>query len=111
MDLVDGLDHVYFETRALGLEWHFSGREFAWAFSRTRFKGHGVVHRSGGVFQRGCQIYRDAGVVSEIRAVVLIGVDRALPLLSPAYDRGGTEQQVKDRWRRYWGKLWEGVEE
>jgi predicted pyridoxine 5'-phosphate oxidase superfamily flavin-nucleotide-binding protein len=76
-----------------------------------RFKGQGDVHRSGDVFQRGCQIYRDAGVISEIRAVVLIRVDRALPLLSPAYDRGETEQQVKDRWRRYWGKLWEGVEE
>jgi uncharacterized protein len=76
-----------------------------------RFKGRGVVHRSNDVFQRGCQIYRDAGVINEIRAVVLIRVDRALPLVSPAYDRGETEEQVKDRWRGYWGKLWEGVGE
>ena len=76
-----------------------------------RFKGRGVVDRSDDVFQRGCQIYRGAGVMNEIRAVVLIRVDRALPLISPAYDRGETEEQVKDRWRRYWGKLWEGVEE
>jgi hypothetical protein len=47
----------------------------------------------------------------EIRTVVLIGVERALPLISPAYDRGETEGQVKDRWRRYWRKLWEEVEE
>jgi uncharacterized protein len=76
-----------------------------------RFKGTGVVHRSDNVFQRVCQMYRDAGVTIEIRAVVLIRVERALPLISPAYDRGATEQQVKDRWRRYWRKLWEGVEE
>jgi uncharacterized protein len=76
-----------------------------------RFKGRGVVHRSDDVFERACQMYRDAGATSEIRAVVLIRVDRALPLISPAYDRGATEEQVKDRWRRYWRKLWEGVEE
>jgi hypothetical protein len=56
-------------------------------------------------------MYRDTGVTNEIRAVVLIRVYRALPLISPAYDRGETEEQVNDRWRRYWRKLWEGVEE
>jgi len=72
-----------------------------------RFKGRGIVHRSDAVFQRVCQMYRDAGVTSEIRAVVLIHVERALPLISPAYDRGETEQQVKARWRNYWRKLWD----
>jgi predicted pyridoxine 5'-phosphate oxidase superfamily flavin-nucleotide-binding protein len=76
-----------------------------------RFKGRGVVHSSDEVFQRACQMYRDAGSTLEIQAVVLIRVERALPLISPAYDRGATEEEVKDRWRRYWRKLWEGVEE
>jgi uncharacterized protein len=71
-----------------------------------RFKGRGFVHRSDEVFQRGCQMYREMGLTSEIRAVVLIRVDRALPLISPAYDRGETEEQVKARWRNYWRKLW-----
>jgi predicted pyridoxine 5'-phosphate oxidase superfamily flavin-nucleotide-binding protein len=72
-----------------------------------RFKGRGFVHRSDEVFQRGCQMYREMGLTSEIRAVVLIRVDRALPLISPAYDRGETEEQVKARWRNYWRKLWD----
>ena len=76
-----------------------------------RFKGRGFVHRSDDVFQRGCQMYRDMGLTHEIRSVILIRVERALPLFSPAYDRGATEEQVKDRWRRYWRKLWEGGEE
>ena len=76
-----------------------------------RFKGRGVVHRSDEVFQRVCQMYRDKGLTIEIRTVVLIQVERALPLISPAYDRGENEGQVKDRWRRYWRKLWEEVEE
>jgi hypothetical protein len=57
-----------------------------------RFKGRGVVHRSDEVFQRGCQMYRDMGLTIEIRAVVLIRVERALPLISPAYDRGETRR-------------------
>ena len=71
-----------------------------------RFKGRGVVHRSDEVFQRGCQMYRDAGLTIEIRAVVLIRVERALPLVSPAYDRDETEEPAKVRWRDYWCKLW-----
>jgi uncharacterized protein len=76
-----------------------------------RFKGRGVVHRSDDVFERVRQMYRDAGSTLEIQAVVLIRVDRALPLISPAYDRGETQEQIKDRWRRYWRKVWDGVEE
>jgi uncharacterized protein len=80
-----------------------------------RFKGRASVHRSDDVFLHACQMYRDAGATNEstndIRAVVLIRVDRALPLISPAYDHGATEDQVKDRMRRYWRKLWDGVEE
>ncbi len=75
-----------------------------------RFKGQGIVYRAGEVYQRGCKMYQDIGLTFEIRAVVLIRVQRALPLFSPAYDRGETEDQVKERWRRYWRKLWEGVE-
>ena len=76
-----------------------------------RFKGQAEIHRADDVFERGLEMYRDMGVTSEIRAVVLIRVDRAQPVISPAYDRGDTEEQVKDRWRRYWGKLWAGVGE
>jgi uncharacterized protein len=76
-----------------------------------RFKGRAAVHRSDEVFQRVCQMHRDAGLTNEIRAVVLIRVERALPLFSPAYDRGQTEVQIRDRWRRYWRKLWDGVED
>ena len=76
-----------------------------------RFKGRGIVHRSDEIFHRVCQMYRDMGLTSEIQAVVLIRVERALPVISPAYDQGQTEKQVKDKMRRYWRKLWDGVEE
>jgi hypothetical protein len=34
------------------------------------------------------------------RAVVLVEVERALPLTSPAYDLGATEEEVRGRWER-----------
>jgi hypothetical protein len=40
-------------------------------------------------------MYRDKGRTLEIGAVVLIRVERALPLISPAYDRSETEGQVR----------------
>jgi hypothetical protein len=43
-------------------------------------------------------MYRDTRLTNEIRAVFLIRIDRALPVNSSAYDRGETEEQVKDQW-------------
>ena len=45
------------------------------------------------------------------KAIVLISIDRALSPISHASDRGEAEEHVKDRWLRYWRKLWEGVED
>jgi hypothetical protein len=51
------------------------------------------------------------GLTLEVQAVALIRVERAVPVTSPAYNRGDTEEQVKERWPRYWRKLWDKVEE
>src|SRR4029077_4789720 len=32
-----------------------------------RFKGHGVVHRSDELFERGCEMYREMGLTLEIQ--------------------------------------------
>jgi uncharacterized protein len=72
-----------------------------------RFKGRGIVHRSGEIFQRACDMYRAKGLTNQIQAIVLIRVERALSISSPAYDRGESENQIRDRWRRYWQKLWD----
>jgi len=44
---------------------------------------------------------------ARIRHIVVIEVERALPLVSPAYDEDVTEGEVSARWERYFQELWE----
>ena len=70
-----------------------------------RFKGTGRVLLNGELFDEVVAFYRRAGTSSPIRAVVLVRVDRALPLISPAYDAGATEEAVRERWDRYYREV------
>ena len=69
-----------------------------------RFKGRGEVlvegHRHDAVLAR---YRRDRGSdTSRVKAVVLIAVETAAPLISPAYDTAGvTEAEVAARWRAH----------
>ncbi len=37
---------------------------------------------------------------------MLVKVERALPLISPAYDVGATEPDLSAKWEQYWETLW-----
>lgn len=65
-----------------------------------RFKGTAEVVDSGERLAEAINFYRGRGVTSHIRAVVLIKVERAAPLISPTYDSGLTEDEVRKRWQR-----------
>lgn len=42
------------------------------------------------------------GALSErIRAIVRVRIERALPLTSPAYDIGATEQALRESWLKH----------
>jgi len=66
-----------------------------------RFKGTAIVFTEGPQFEELVAFYRQRGTQSPIRSVVLITVERALPLISPAYDQGVSEDEVRERWQRY----------
>ena len=59
-------------------------------------------------FDEALEFYRERGVVNEIRAVVLVEVERVLSLTSPAYDLGATEEEVRERWERHHEALRKG---
>jgi uncharacterized protein len=73
-----------------------------------RFKGTGTVLKEGAMFEEALAFYRGRGLVNEIRSVVLVKVERALPLTSPAYDLGASEREVRERWERHYEALHRG---
>ena len=61
-----------------------------------RFKGTAHIHAGDEIFERGTELLRTRGYdTSRVNAVVLIHVERALPLTSPVYDSGATEDEVR----------------
>jgi hypothetical protein len=58
------------------------------------------VHTDGDVFERGVQLYEARGLVKareRIRGIVIVAVERALPVMSRAYDIGLTEDELRER--------------
>src|SRR5206468_11263083 len=71
-----------------------------------RFKGTATVLESGDVYAEAIDFYRPRGSrVDVIREIVLIRVERAQTVDSPAYDLGLTESEVRDRWERHFQRL------
>src|SRR6185436_4529189 len=73
-----------------------------------RFKGTATVLESGTLFDEGVSFYTQRGLFDaprRIQALVMINVQRALPLISPAYDGEITEDQVRTQWEDYYQQL------
>src|SRR5689334_20249663 len=70
-----------------------------------RFKGTAVILTEGPQFDEIVAFYRQRGSKSPIKSIVLIKVERALPLISPAYDLGATEDEIRAEWQRYRNSL------
>jgi uncharacterized protein len=73
-----------------------------------RFKGTAQLHRSGETYERGLRLLADRGYrVSEerVRTIVVVRVDQAAPLISPAYDSGAGEDAVAAVWERHIAEL------
>ncbi len=70
-----------------------------------RFKGKGTIYDGGSIYEEGILFYAGRGVSSAIHSIVLVRVERALPLISPAYDNS-TEGSIRARWLAYWRQLW-----
>jgi predicted pyridoxine 5'-phosphate oxidase superfamily flavin-nucleotide-binding protein len=70
-----------------------------------RFKGVAAVLESGPVYEAAIGFYRARGVASPIREVVLVRVESAHAIDSPAYDLGLTEAEVRARWERHFGAI------
>jgi predicted pyridoxine 5'-phosphate oxidase superfamily flavin-nucleotide-binding protein len=70
-----------------------------------RFKGVASIFESGPLYDKLLAFYKERGSQSVIREIVMIRVQNAQPIDSPAYDLGFTEDQVRARWDRYFHSL------
>ena len=78
-----------------------------------RFKGTvSIVEKGGGLFdeishafETGTRGVHQVGLPA--RSYVLLKVDRALPLVSPAYTSGTTEKATREQWAGYWASVHE----
>jgi predicted pyridoxine 5'-phosphate oxidase superfamily flavin-nucleotide-binding protein len=66
-----------------------------------RFTGHAEVLTNGELHARILDYFRrERGTdIARVQAVVVVRVDRAAPLVSPAYDSGASEAEIVTRWR------------
>ncbi|MGH9274015.1 MAG: pyridoxamine 5'-phosphate oxidase family protein, partial [Acidimicrobiales bacterium] len=72
-----------------------------------RFKGRGEVLTDGDQHAEILRWFRrERGTDTDrVQAVVLVRVEAAAPLISPAYDAGGSEDEIVRRWRDHHDRL------
>ena len=75
-----------------------------------RFKGSATILSEGSLFEEVLNTYKngETGVrrlASTISRVVVVKVERALPLISPSYFPGITEEQMRSQWEGYWDAI------
>ena len=74
-----------------------------------RFKGVASILESGPLYDKLLAFYKERGSQFAIREIVMIQVQIAQPIDSPAYDLGLTEQEVRDRMERHFQLLRAGT--
>ena len=70
-----------------------------------RFKGVATILDAGELYDRMLAFYRERGSRHAIKEIVMVRVETAQPLDSPAYDLGMTEDEVRSRWERHFDSL------
>lgn len=67
-----------------------------------RFKGTARVFSEGEVFNEVVSYYKNKGAQLAIKNIVLVKVNKIQEILSPAYDTGATQEEIRAKWTEYW---------
>lgn len=75
-----------------------------------RFKGTASIAEPGSdIFLNSWPLFERYGALRDkINVIVLISVTRALPIITPTYDIGGTEDDLRRSWTRHFRMLQPG---
>jgi hypothetical protein len=69
-----------------------------------RFKGRAELHTGGELYEQGLRLLAGRGFDARrerIKTIVLVRVEQAVALVSPAYDAGASEEEVAARWEAH----------
>lgn len=70
-----------------------------------RFKGTAEILTEGPQYDAIMTFYRQRGTRAAIHAFVLIRINSVAPLISPAYDDGTPEAEIRSWWERHYANL------
>ena len=70
-----------------------------------RFKGDGEIISEGDEFQKIISHYKNEGIKSEIKSIVLVKVRTISEVTSPLYDLGFSEEEIKTKWKKHYLSL------
>ena len=71
-----------------------------------RFKGTAKIISDGKKFNKILSHYKSLGVTSSIKSIVVVKVKKVSEVTSPLYDIGFTEEEIKNRWKKYYLYFW-----
>ena len=73
-------------------------------FSRKgfRFKGVAEIITNGEKYDEIFSHYQKSGVKSSIKSIVLVNVKEVNEVLSPLYDLGFSEEEIKTKWKKHY---------
>ena len=70
-----------------------------------RFKGEGKIISEGDEFQKIITHYKNEGIKSEIKSIVLVKFGTVNEVTSPLYDLGYSEEEIKTKWKKHYLSL------
>jgi predicted pyridoxine 5'-phosphate oxidase superfamily flavin-nucleotide-binding protein len=76
-----------------------------------RFKGTATILDAGTEYEKVTAFFAARGVSNRLQEIVVVAVERAIPVTSPAYDRGLSEAEIRTWWERHFDAIKHGSEE
>jgi predicted pyridoxine 5'-phosphate oxidase superfamily flavin-nucleotide-binding protein len=64
--------------------------------------GNAVILKEGREFSQILEYYKDQGIQSKIVAVAKVKIDEIHEITSPLYDLGYSEDEIKEKWKKYY---------
>ena len=76
-------------------------------FSRRgyRFKGIAKIISDGEEYNKILLSYKQNGIKTTIKSIVIVNVKQILEVTSPLYDVGYTEEELRIKWKKYYSSF------